>query len=178
MDHENRSVTVIACKMLKWKCFHVIWLHQQGHRLTLLCILNCAAHLLPMPEEVETSFLKQTIKVFTKVSFIRCCILNIFRCIFVLHDCFYWLLSRLTLPQRRTSLYTRHLKQSWLPFFTSCGTKLWKWTKPDRASDGSDTRESSSSLGIIVFEASSLHQILLIMLFFEALIRLKAALPS
>ncbi|CAB1422758.1 unnamed protein product [Pleuronectes platessa] len=40
---------------------------EKGHRLTLLCILNCAAHLLPMPEEVETSFLKQTIKVFTKI---------------------------------------------------------------------------------------------------------------
>lgn len=43
----------------------VLW---QGHRLTLLCILDCAAHLLPMPKEVETNFLNQTIKVFTKVS--------------------------------------------------------------------------------------------------------------
>uniref|UniRef100_A0A673ATD8 Protein tyrosine phosphatase domain-containing protein 1 n=1 Tax=Sphaeramia orbicularis TaxID=375764 RepID=A0A673ATD8_9TELE len=41
---------------------------EKGHRLTLLCILDCAAHLLPMPEDVETSFLTQTIKVFTKVS--------------------------------------------------------------------------------------------------------------
>ncbi|KAM7423297.1 hypothetical protein PAMA_011041 [Pampus argenteus] len=40
---------------------------EKGHRLTLLCILDCAAHLLPMPEEVETSFLNQTIKVFTKI---------------------------------------------------------------------------------------------------------------
>uniref|UniRef100_A0A8C3G8K3 Protein tyrosine phosphatase domain-containing protein 1 n=1 Tax=Cyclopterus lumpus TaxID=8103 RepID=A0A8C3G8K3_CYCLU len=41
---------------------------EKGHRLTLLCILDCAAHLLPMPEEVEASFLNQTIKVFTTVS--------------------------------------------------------------------------------------------------------------
>ncbi|XP_042367359.1 protein tyrosine phosphatase domain-containing protein 1 isoform X2 [Plectropomus leopardus] len=40
---------------------------EKDHRLTLLCILDCAAHLLPMPEEVETSFLNQTIKVFTKI---------------------------------------------------------------------------------------------------------------
>ncbi|XP_044205805.1 protein tyrosine phosphatase domain-containing protein 1 [Thunnus albacares] len=40
---------------------------EKGHRLTLLCILDCAAHLLPMPEDVETSFLNQTIKVFTKI---------------------------------------------------------------------------------------------------------------
>ncbi|XP_059185910.1 protein tyrosine phosphatase domain-containing protein 1 [Centropristis striata] len=39
---------------------------EKGHRLTLLCILDCAARLLPMPEQVETSFLNQTIKVFTK----------------------------------------------------------------------------------------------------------------
>ncbi|XP_041639719.1 protein tyrosine phosphatase domain-containing protein 1 [Cheilinus undulatus] len=40
---------------------------EKGHRLTLLCILDCAAHVLPMPEEVETCFLSQTIKVFTKI---------------------------------------------------------------------------------------------------------------
>ncbi|KAK2862644.1 hypothetical protein Q5P01_002177 [Channa striata] len=40
---------------------------EKSHRLTLLCILDCAAHLLPMPEEVETSFLNQTIKAFTKI---------------------------------------------------------------------------------------------------------------
>uniref|UniRef100_A0A3Q4HZZ5 Protein tyrosine phosphatase domain-containing protein 1 n=1 Tax=Neolamprologus brichardi TaxID=32507 RepID=A0A3Q4HZZ5_NEOBR len=40
---------------------------EKGHRLTLLCILDCAAHLLPVPKELETSFLNQTIKVFTKV---------------------------------------------------------------------------------------------------------------
>ncbi|XP_076027534.1 protein tyrosine phosphatase domain-containing protein 1 [Genypterus blacodes] len=40
---------------------------EKGHRLTLLCVLNCAAHLLPMPEEVESSFLNQTIHVFTKI---------------------------------------------------------------------------------------------------------------
>ncbi|XP_068450737.1 protein tyrosine phosphatase domain-containing protein 1 isoform X2 [Clinocottus analis] len=40
---------------------------EKGHRLTLLCVLDCAAHLLPMPEKVEASFLNQTIKVFTKI---------------------------------------------------------------------------------------------------------------
>nr|XP_033483554.1 protein tyrosine phosphatase domain-containing protein 1 isoform X1 [Epinephelus lanceolatus] len=40
---------------------------EKDHRLTLLCILDCAAHLLPTPEEVETSFLNQLIKVFTKI---------------------------------------------------------------------------------------------------------------
>ncbi|XP_034545815.1 protein tyrosine phosphatase domain-containing protein 1 [Notolabrus celidotus] len=40
---------------------------EKGHRLTLLCILDSAAHLLPMPKEVETSFLHQTIRVFTKI---------------------------------------------------------------------------------------------------------------
>lgn len=39
---------------------------EKGHRLTLLCILDCAAHLLPMPEEVLTTFLNQTIRVFTQ----------------------------------------------------------------------------------------------------------------
>ncbi|KAM3621411.1 uncharacterized protein V6R79_010884 [Siganus canaliculatus] len=40
---------------------------EKGHRLTLLCILDCAAHLLPMPEEVEATFLCQTIKMFTQI---------------------------------------------------------------------------------------------------------------
>ncbi|TDH13542.1 hypothetical protein EPR50_G00034360 [Perca flavescens] len=39
---------------------------RKGHRLTLLCILDCAAHL-PMPEEVENSFLNQTIQAFTQI---------------------------------------------------------------------------------------------------------------
>ncbi|XP_071395042.1 protein tyrosine phosphatase domain-containing protein 1 [Centroberyx affinis] len=40
---------------------------EKGHRLTLLCVLDCAAHLLAIPEEVETTFLNQTIKMFTKI---------------------------------------------------------------------------------------------------------------
>lgn len=40
---------------------------EKSHRLTLLCILECAAHLLPLPVDVETRFLTQTIKVFTKI---------------------------------------------------------------------------------------------------------------
>lgn len=40
---------------------------EKSHRLTLLCILECAAHLLPFPKDVEVRFLTQTIKVFTKI---------------------------------------------------------------------------------------------------------------
>lgn len=40
---------------------------EKSHRLTLLCIMECAAHLLPLPEDVEIRFLTQTIKVFTKI---------------------------------------------------------------------------------------------------------------
>ncbi|KAM6927790.1 protein tyrosine phosphatase domain-containing protein 1 [Xenentodon cancila] len=40
---------------------------EKDRRLTLLCILNCAAHLLPEPEEVVASFLTQIIKAFTKM---------------------------------------------------------------------------------------------------------------
>lgn len=57
-------------KCIRWVDIFQSWplTFRQGHRLTLLCILDCAAHLLPMPKEVETNFLHQTIKVFTKVS--------------------------------------------------------------------------------------------------------------
>lgn len=40
---------------------------EKSHRLTLLCIMECAAHLLPLPADVEIRFLTQTIKVFTKI---------------------------------------------------------------------------------------------------------------
>lgn len=40
------------------------------------------------------------------------------------------LLCRWTLPQRRTSLCMQHWKQSWLSFFTSCMTKLFRRMKP------------------------------------------------
>ncbi|XP_055077596.1 protein tyrosine phosphatase domain-containing protein 1 isoform X1 [Periophthalmus magnuspinnatus] len=40
---------------------------QKGHRQTLLCILECAANLLPLPEDVESKFLTRTIKVFTRI---------------------------------------------------------------------------------------------------------------
>ncbi|XP_061584176.1 protein tyrosine phosphatase domain-containing protein 1 isoform X2 [Cololabis saira] len=40
---------------------------EKERRLTLLCILNCAAHLLPEPEEVVARFLTQIIKAFTKM---------------------------------------------------------------------------------------------------------------
>ncbi|XP_071193068.1 protein tyrosine phosphatase domain-containing protein 1 [Salvelinus alpinus] len=41
---------------------------EKGHRLTLLCILDCAAHLLALPDKEEADFLNRTIKVFTKIS--------------------------------------------------------------------------------------------------------------
>lgn len=122
--------------------------HWQGHRLTLLCILDCAAHLLPMPEEVETSFLNQTIKVFTKVSINIRCKLNILRCVFCMHESVSSALSRLTVPQWRTSLCTRPWKQSWLPFFISCVTELWRRaTTPDPASTGPLWHEEDSQTG-------------------------------
>lgn len=40
------------------------------------------------------------------------------------------LLCRWTLAQRRTSLCMQHWKQSWLSFFTSCMTKLFRRMKP------------------------------------------------
>ncbi|KAI5614506.1 protein tyrosine phosphatase domain-containing protein 1, partial [Silurus asotus] len=40
----------------------------KGHRQTLLCILDCAAHLMKLPEEVEMAVLYRTIKAFTRVT--------------------------------------------------------------------------------------------------------------
>uniref|UniRef100_A0A1A7YCK4 Protein tyrosine phosphatase domain-containing protein 1 n=1 Tax=Iconisemion striatum TaxID=60296 RepID=A0A1A7YCK4_9TELE len=40
---------------------------EKGHKLTLLCILDCAAHLLPVPDEMVTTFLNQTIKACTRM---------------------------------------------------------------------------------------------------------------
>lgn len=39
----------------------------KGHKQTLLCILDCTAHLLEIPEEVEKGILDRIIKTFTKV---------------------------------------------------------------------------------------------------------------
>uniref|UniRef100_A0A3P9LI98 Protein tyrosine phosphatase domain-containing protein 1 n=1 Tax=Oryzias latipes TaxID=8090 RepID=A0A3P9LI98_ORYLA len=39
---------------------------QKGPRLTLLCVLDCAAQLLPLPEDLKARLLTQTVKVFTK----------------------------------------------------------------------------------------------------------------
>ncbi|XP_029947900.1 protein tyrosine phosphatase domain-containing protein 1 [Salarias fasciatus] len=38
----------------------------KDHRLTLLCVLDCGAQLLPLPPDVESSFLQQTVRAFTK----------------------------------------------------------------------------------------------------------------
>ncbi|CAM4732008.1 unnamed protein product [Leuciscus chuanchicus] len=40
----------------------------KGQKQTLLCILDCAAHLLKIPEEVENAFFERTIKAFTWIS--------------------------------------------------------------------------------------------------------------
>uniref|UniRef100_A0A8C1RTS3 Protein tyrosine phosphatase domain-containing protein 1 n=1 Tax=Cyprinus carpio TaxID=7962 RepID=A0A8C1RTS3_CYPCA len=40
----------------------------KGQKQTLLCILDCVAHLLKIPEEVENAFFERTIKAFTWVS--------------------------------------------------------------------------------------------------------------
>ncbi len=108
--------------------------HWQDHRLTLLCILNCAAHLLPMPEEVEMSFFNQTIKVFTKVNVRKRCLMNALNCVFV-----YVLIcpAGFRSPQRRTSVCTQLWKRSWRPSFMSCASELWRrMTTPDPASAG------------------------------------------
>lgn len=40
----------------------------KGQKQTLLCILDCAAHLLKIPEEVENAFFERLIKAFTWIS--------------------------------------------------------------------------------------------------------------
>ncbi|XP_051528783.1 protein tyrosine phosphatase domain-containing protein 1-like isoform X1 [Myxocyprinus asiaticus] len=40
----------------------------KGQKQTLLCVLDCAAHLLKVPEEVENAFLERTIKAFTGIA--------------------------------------------------------------------------------------------------------------
>lgn len=39
----------------------------QAHKQTLACVLDCMAHMLEIPEEVEAAFLRRTIKAFTWV---------------------------------------------------------------------------------------------------------------
>lgn len=39
---------------------------QKDHQLTLLCVLDCAAQLLPLPQDVESGVLRQTVRAFTK----------------------------------------------------------------------------------------------------------------
>lgn len=63
--------------------------------------------------------------------------MNIFRCVLCMHESVSSTVPRLTLPQRRTSLCTQPWRQSWLPFFMSCVTELWKRVQtPDRLSTG------------------------------------------
>ncbi|XP_070695055.1 protein tyrosine phosphatase domain-containing protein 1 [Pempheris klunzingeri] len=40
---------------------------EQASKQTLMCILDCMAHMLVIPEEVENAFLNRTIKAFTRV---------------------------------------------------------------------------------------------------------------
>ncbi|KAF4094030.1 hypothetical protein AMELA_G00008540 [Ameiurus melas] len=40
----------------------------KDHKQTLLCVLDCAAHLMKLPDEVETAVLHRTIKAFTRVA--------------------------------------------------------------------------------------------------------------
>ncbi|KAJ7994403.1 hypothetical protein DPEC_G00248920 [Dallia pectoralis] len=46
---------------------HALSCLEKCQRLTLLCILDCAAHFLVLPDLVEKEFLKRTIEVFTKI---------------------------------------------------------------------------------------------------------------
>lgn len=43
------------------------FIFSQAPRETLMCILDCMAHMLMIPEEVENAFLNRTIKAFTWV---------------------------------------------------------------------------------------------------------------
>lgn len=46
----------------------VLVISSQAPKETLTCILDCMAHMLKIPEEVEKAFLKRTIKAFTWVT--------------------------------------------------------------------------------------------------------------
>eukprot|EP00063_Salmo_salar_P049097 XP_014023932.1 PREDICTED: protein tyrosine phosphatase domain-containing protein 1-like [Salmo salar] len=62
------SQDVQALGQKNYNSQHALNSLEKGHRLTLLCILDCAAHLLALPDKEEADFLNHTIKVFTKIS--------------------------------------------------------------------------------------------------------------
>ncbi|XP_031681733.1 protein tyrosine phosphatase domain-containing protein 1 isoform X1 [Oncorhynchus kisutch] len=62
------SQDVQALGQKNYNSQHALSSLEKGHRLTLLCILDCAAHLLALPDKEEADFLNHTIKVFTKIS--------------------------------------------------------------------------------------------------------------
>ncbi|XP_064823445.1 protein tyrosine phosphatase domain-containing protein 1 [Oncorhynchus masou masou] len=62
------SQDVQALGQKNYNSQHALSSLEKGHRLTLLCILDCAAHLLALPDKEEAAFLNHTIKVFTKIS--------------------------------------------------------------------------------------------------------------
>ncbi|XP_064860830.1 protein tyrosine phosphatase domain-containing protein 1 isoform X1 [Oncorhynchus nerka] len=62
------SQDVQALGQKNYNSQHALSSLEKDHRLTLLCILDCAAHLLALPDKEEADFLNHTIKVFTKIS--------------------------------------------------------------------------------------------------------------
>ena len=60
-EHTNHTKKIIF--------LNPTWLipYPKAPRNSLVCILDCMAHLLSIPEDVESAFLRRTIKAFTKV---------------------------------------------------------------------------------------------------------------
>ncbi|XP_068585711.1 protein tyrosine phosphatase domain-containing protein 1 [Cebidichthys violaceus] len=60
-------ISVQEAKALKADAQTVLGALDQASKQTLTCILDCMAHMLAIPEEVENAFLNRTIKAFTWV---------------------------------------------------------------------------------------------------------------
>lgn len=61
---------MLMCTFLKESCSLRVFVMEfflQASRETLLCVLDCFARLLVMPEEVEEEFVERMIKAFTRV---------------------------------------------------------------------------------------------------------------
>ncbi|XP_018589528.1 protein tyrosine phosphatase domain-containing protein 1 isoform X1 [Scleropages formosus] len=65
------KVDVLELSRHKSECYqdpqHALSCLDKGPRQTLLCILDCAAHVAEVPQELEDAFLQRTIKAFTKM---------------------------------------------------------------------------------------------------------------
>ncbi|KAI2659141.1 Protein tyrosine phosphatase domain-containing protein 1 [Labeo rohita] len=66
----ERDPAVLSTLMWSWleQLKEPVITKEDGQKQSLLCILDCAAHLLKIPEEVENAFFERTIKAFTWIS--------------------------------------------------------------------------------------------------------------